>query len=495
MHKRGICVIIPTYNNAGALQKVVSATMEYCKDVIVVDDGSTDETKEILSNLVTELGQTTLTIVTHERNKGKGAAMRSGFRKALEMGFAYAITLDADGQHFPQDIGLFLKENICHPGTLIVGKRNLTNVERSKGSVFANWFSNFWFFVQTWLWLSDTQTGYRLYPLRKLYGLSFLTSRYEAELELLVFAVWNGVNVRSIPINVYYPPREERVSHFRPISDFVRISLLNCVLCLLALCYGLPSKILRFLMALVRTYGTLLLVAFFCWFIFTPIVAFWFARKRNDDKNTAKVHSLIHAVAGAAMLKIGIPGTKFIQKNLYDEKFKKPAVVICNHQSHFDLFCQLIFTPKMVFLTNNWVWNNPLYGFIIRRALYYPVSDGIDDVVPHLQRLVERGYSIAVYPEGSRSADCHITRFHKGAFYIAEQLGIDILPMFLYGTGHVLKKKTYLMRRGEIYVEVGQRVSRDELMAIGDIKEQKSYFHNLYVQHYADICNKKDRDA
>ena len=108
------------------------------------------------------------------------------------MGFSYAITLDGDGQHYPSDICHFLTANQKHPGTLIIGSRRLEGVERSGGSKFANSFSNFWFWVQTGRKLPDTQTGYRLYPLKKLRGLSLLTSRYEAELELLVFASWPG---------------------------------------------------------------------------------------------------------------------------------------------------------------------------------------------------------------------------------------------------------------------------------------------------------------
>ncbi len=143
------------------------------------------------------------TIVTLEKNSGKGAALKAGFRKALDMGFSYAITLDGDGQHYPKEISRFLEANREHPWTLIVGSRNQEGINRSKGSNFANRFSNFWFWVQTGRRLSDTQTGYRLYPLKRLHGLSLLTSRYEAELELLVFASWHGTEIVEIPIDVY----------------------------------------------------------------------------------------------------------------------------------------------------------------------------------------------------------------------------------------------------------------------------------------------------
>ena len=174
LRSRGICVIIPTYNNEKSIRQVVTDTLNYCDDVIVVNDGSTDRTTATLHEM------SGITLVSYPQNKGKGYALREGFRKALSMGFAYAITLDADGQHYPADIALFLKANQEHPGALIIGHRLLEGVDRSKGSNFANKFSNFWFYVQTGMALEDTQTGYRLYPLHKLYGIGLLTSRYEA---------------------------------------------------------------------------------------------------------------------------------------------------------------------------------------------------------------------------------------------------------------------------------------------------------------------------
>ena len=210
LRERGICVVIPTYDNAGTIADVVRQTLLQCDDVIVVDDGSRDGTADILNSIED------ITVVTLPKNAGKGSALKAGFREARKRGFSYAITLDGDGQHYPTDIATMLRANQANPGALIVGSRRLEGVERSKGSNFANRFSNFWFWVQTGRRLPDTQTGYRLYPLKKLWGLGLLTSRYEAELELLVFASWHGVELVPVEIDVYYPPREERVSHFRP---------------------------------------------------------------------------------------------------------------------------------------------------------------------------------------------------------------------------------------------------------------------------------------
>ena len=175
LRDRGICVIIPTYNNAGTIADVVQRSLLQCSDVIVVCDGCTDNTLEILNGL-----KERPCIVELKKNSGKGAALKAGFRYALEKGFAYAITLDGDAQHYPEDIPVLLAANQKHPGALIVGERKgLDAADRSSGSKFANSFSNFWFALQTGRYLKDTQTGYRLYPLKKLRGLDLLTSRYD----------------------------------------------------------------------------------------------------------------------------------------------------------------------------------------------------------------------------------------------------------------------------------------------------------------------------
>ena len=484
LNDRGICVVIPTYNNEGTITAVVQATLQECRDVIVVNDGSTDGTRDILH------GMEGITLVEYAENRGKGYALKCGFRRALQMGFAYAITLDGDGQHYPDDIALFLKANQQHPGALILGSRQMDGIERSLGSRFANEFSNFWFYVQTGRRLADTQTGYRLYPLKKLHGLELLTSRYEAELELLVQASWHGVEIVPINIKVYYPPLAERVSHFRPIRDFARISVLNTVLCFLAVVYGLPLRLWRWLDCGVRTVYAILFTLFFSLGVFTPMV--WLFGRRGLK---LWIHRLIYRSMRFLMLRHGIPGTTFTYKISEEVDFNKPAVYICNHQSHLDLPCQLMLTPKMVILTKDWVWNNPLYGLIVREAEFYPVSTGIEQLMPKLKSLVERGYSIALYPEGTRSENCRIGRFHKGAFAIAEQLGLDVVPMFLYGPGRILPKKTYHLRRGPIYMELGRPVTRAELNKMVDLRTQAQAMRRHYIEKYEIIANRIEQNV
>ena len=240
MNREKICVIVPTYNNSGTIADVLSRIYKITQNIIVVNDGSNDNTKYILQNI-----GFSLTIVEYEQNRGKGYALKCGFRKALSMGFRNAITIDSDGQHFPEDIPILVDAYREHPGALVIGVRNLSQDNMPGSNTFANKFSNFWFCVQTLVKLKDTQSGYRLYPVSRIKTSWIFTSRYEAELELLVFAAWHGIDIRQVDVRVYYPSPEERVTNFRPGYDFFRISILNTMLCMGALFYYLPKLIYK----------------------------------------------------------------------------------------------------------------------------------------------------------------------------------------------------------------------------------------------------------
>lgn len=238
-----ICAVVPTYCNAGTLGDVLRRIAAYIPDIVAVDDGSTDATDAVLGEAAVELGAAgiRLTVVRHAGNRGKGRALRTGFRKAAELGFTHVITIDSDGQHFPEDIPFFTEAVLRQPKAIIIGSRNIQSENMPGKNTFANKFSNFWFMVQTARRLEDTQTGFRAYPLAGVRGTALMTSRYEAELELLVFSAWAGTEIIPVPIRVYYPPEGERITHFRPFADFARISILNTILCMLALVYGMPS--------------------------------------------------------------------------------------------------------------------------------------------------------------------------------------------------------------------------------------------------------------
>lgn len=237
------CIIIPTYNNAHTLQSVIDSVLQYVADVIVVNDGSTDSTSDVL------VSNTAIKVISYHTNRGKGYALKQGFKLATTMGYRYAITIDSDGQHQSSDIALFLNKVQQYPDSLIVGSRILHQENMPGGSTFANKFSNFWYRLQTGINLPDTQSGFRLYPLAKIAGMHFITNRYESELEMIVRAAWKGIKVCDVAISVYYPPLEERVTHFRPFRDFFRISVLNTFFTITAFVYVYPaiwiSKLLR----------------------------------------------------------------------------------------------------------------------------------------------------------------------------------------------------------------------------------------------------------
>ncbi|MCM1449551.1 MAG: glycosyltransferase family 2 protein [Clostridiales bacterium] len=226
-----------TYNNAGTLARVIDEVYDYVKDIIVVNDGSTDDTASILEKKREKL----VHVISYSPNRGKGAALQQGIDWARGMGYSHAVTIDSDGQHYPSDIDGLLEVAGVRPESIILGRRGTRHNNMAAQSTFANRFSNFWFAVQTFKRPGDTQTGFRVYPLK--HPLRFYTSRYEAELAVLVDACWRGISLISVPIRVYYPPVDKRISHFRPARDFARISLLNTCLCILAVLYGYPSML------------------------------------------------------------------------------------------------------------------------------------------------------------------------------------------------------------------------------------------------------------
>lgn len=238
-----VCAVIPTYQNAKTLLKVVADVHRVVDTVLVVDDGSNDGTAALLDKATGN--ERPEKVLTHPKNCGKGAALKTGLTFARQQGFRYAVTVDADGQHRANDIPALLKAVEEEPDALAIGSRGLQHENMPAKSTFANRFSNFWFALQTLQRLPDTQSGLRVYPLRRLHGLRWMSARYEAELTLLVFSAWAGVKLLPVPVSVYYPPRDQRVTHFRPGRDFTRISVLNTLLCFLMVVYGWPRIFCR----------------------------------------------------------------------------------------------------------------------------------------------------------------------------------------------------------------------------------------------------------
>ena len=432
-----ICALIPTYNNAGTIIDVIRRTHQQVRNIIVVNDGCTDNTAELLQSL-----EFPVTVVTHSRNRGKGRALVSGFRKAIEQGYDFALTLDADGQHYPEDIPVLLRAHDVHPNAMIVGSRQFTDDNMPGKSRFANRFSNFWFRLQTTVNLPDTQTGMRLYPLHQLYGLNILTSRYEAELELLVYAAWHNVQLVPVPIRVYYPPKEQRVSHFRPAYDFTRISILNCFLCLGALLFGYINMYWRTVLCFGYFGLTMLLLV-------SPFTLLYFLFCGNTPDSRARYHRLMQRLAKHYTR--NLIGLHYTIDNPHDITLADhPSVIVVNHQSFIDIMLLLSLSPKFVVMVKDYIWRNPIFAVVTRKLDCFPLSMDGDAKEALMRRVTEEGYSILLFPEGTRTTTGEIGRFHRGASYYAELFNLPVQPVLLEGMCDYISRRQVAIKPAQV---------------------------------------------
>ncbi|MDB9961025.1 MMPL family transporter, partial [Oceanihabitans sp.] len=191
--------------------------------------------------------------------------------------------------------------------------------------------------------------------------------------------------------------------------------------------------------------------------------------------------------------------------NTHNETFKKQAVIISNHTSFLDILAVGMLHPKIIFLVNDWVYNSPVFGKAVKLAGFYPVTSGIENGLSHLQKKVDQGYSLMAFPEGTRSLTNKIKRFHKGAFYLAEQLKLDIVPVLIHGNSEVLPKGSFIIKNGSLTLKILDRIpfednslgttSREKTKAISQLFktefnvlrneiEHDTYFHNIVLEDY-----------
>ncbi|OSZ78380.1 hypothetical protein CAP35_08995 [Chitinophagaceae bacterium IBVUCB1] len=178
--------------------------------------------------------------------------------------------------------------------------------------------------------------------------------------------------------------------------------------------------------------------------------------------------------------------------NLSNEDFQKPAVYIANHSSFLDILITTMLHPKLVLMTNKWVWRSPVFGAVVRMAEYYPVADGAEESLEPLRDLVNRGYSIVVFPEGTRSYDDTIKRFHKGAFFIAEKLGLDVVPIVLHGVGYTMQKGDWLLKDGTSSVYIYDRISNDN-STYGTTYTERAKLIGRWMRKELDTIKVKDQ--
>lgn len=282
----------------------------------------------------------------------------------------------------------------------------------------------------------------------------------------------------------------------RSLGQVTVIGMFTVVL----LAYYLPPLVFNFLtkkngerrrypITIGRLWNTFLSGLFFilCIIFLIPGVKIYFAFGKSE-KRKLSYHRFLQRLSKFIMTHI--PGTEFSWKNVADEDFSKPAVIICNHQSHFDVMLLMMLSPKIVILANEWAWNNVFYRTIIRAANFFPASNIMEDNVENLRDMVAKGYSIAVFPEGTRSVDCRILRFHPGAFALAEKLHTDILPVVIHGFGKVLPKNESLSRGGRMYAEVLPRMRAEDMGE--SLRDRTKAFRRFYIEQYARICREQE---
>ncbi len=215
------CVVIPCYNHSATVGAVARAAAA-CAPVIVVDDGSTEALPELPE----------CEVLRRPQNSGKAAALQAGFLRAAERGFTHAITMDADGQHFAEDLPKFLAATEQQPDAYLVGVRDLVAAGCPKHRQRSNRISTFWYRVETGVRIRDTQCGFRCYPLALVQRLRIKSDRYAYELEFMVRAAWIGTTIVPVPVKCTYSPGGAGVSHFRTVRDFCHITGMNILLVL-----------------------------------------------------------------------------------------------------------------------------------------------------------------------------------------------------------------------------------------------------------------------
>ncbi|MCK5803186.1 MAG: DUF2062 domain-containing protein [Lentisphaeria bacterium] len=215
-----ILAVIPVYNHPDRLREVVERTLAVHADVLVVDDGSSPPVSGALEALP-------IVILRHDVNQGKGKAVRTAAVYAAEHGFSHIATLDADGQHDPEDLPALIAAIERCPDAVVLGVRDFSSEEVPGSSRFGRSFGNFWVWVQTREHVRDIQSGFRAYPVRLLTELGYFCSRYAFEVETVVRALWAGLPVEHVDVQVHYPDPELRTSHFSKWRDNLAISVLN----------------------------------------------------------------------------------------------------------------------------------------------------------------------------------------------------------------------------------------------------------------------------
>jgi len=211
-----LAVLIPALNCEGTIAAVVAGARRFTDTVLVVDDGSGDDTAPLARGAGAD-------VLSYDVNRGKGAALLDGMRHLAARGVRRVLTMDADGQHLAEEIPVLVEASDREPRALIVGARRVESEPVAAINLFGNRFANRWVEIACGQAIDDTQSGFRVYPLAEILALPLRARHFGFETEVLIRAARAGVRIRSVPVRVYYPPPEERVSHYRKVVDTTRI--------------------------------------------------------------------------------------------------------------------------------------------------------------------------------------------------------------------------------------------------------------------------------
>ena len=212
---------IPAFNNKDTVKAVALECRQYLEHVIVIDDGSTD------CDIGKLLSSTDIIVLRHDKNLGKGQALRTALDFILKNNGEFMLAIDADGQHYPEDLLKFIPLLQNDDAAIFVGSRNFDQAQIPSRSRFGQKFSNFWLKLETGIRISDSQSGFRAYPARYISKIRLDGNHYDFEIEILTRAVWAGLKLKEVPIRVFYPEAKLRVSSFHPFLDNLRISLMH----------------------------------------------------------------------------------------------------------------------------------------------------------------------------------------------------------------------------------------------------------------------------
>ncbi|MCP4345020.1 MAG: DUF2062 domain-containing protein [Desulfobacterales bacterium] len=219
--KDAVWLVIPVYNNKDTIKSVVDQSLNQIDNILVIDDGSTD------ADLTKLLKDTEVKVIRHDENKGKGTAILTALNYLVEKNSISMITIDGDGQHLPEDIPLFIDAVKKNPDSLYIGIRDFDQPSVPDSSRFGRKFSNMWFKIETGKECSDSQSGFRAYPVKLISQLNLYGSFYDFEVEVIARAAWANIPIEEIKVSVIYYPPETRVSHFHKFKDNLRISLMH----------------------------------------------------------------------------------------------------------------------------------------------------------------------------------------------------------------------------------------------------------------------------